>query len=239
MKRMSDKVVVTFADGAGNYRRAMDRMEQSLITTGWDGDFLPFTDYEEIGSPTHKGSPDSVPYAFKAYSIKKAMELGYKYILWCDSVIFATKSVEPIFDHIKKFGYLFFDNPPFTIGEYTSDACLKHWYMNRYEAYKKKMIMACVMGFDVEHAETKRFLELYISAASDGVSYQGSWHNHNGQTSSDPKCKGHRHDQSTASIIIAREGMRIINAQETYFAYTSHKGVLPIANSVGLWSEGI
>lgn len=233
-----NKVIVTFADGAGNYRKAMTRMEQSLIANGWDGDFLPFTDYETIGSPPHKGK-DSVPYAFKAYSIKKAMEIGYENILWMDSVVYATKPVTPLFDHINDHGYLFFDNPPFTIGDYTSDACLRYWYMNRHEAHQKKMIMACVMGFDINQPQAHRFLTLYIMAAKDGVSYHGDWFNTKGQASVDQRCKGHRHDQSVASIIIAREKMKITDAQATYFAYKSHIGVLPIADSVGLWSEGI
>lgn len=237
--KTSDKVIVTFADDAGNYRKAVDRMEQSLITTGWDGDFLPFHDYEEIGSPRHKGSPDAVPYAFKAYSIKKAMDLGYRKILWLDSVIYATYTVNPLFDHIGKHGYLLFNNPPFTIGEYTSDACLRRWNMNRDIAFMLPMTMACVQGFDVGNPTANRFLVLYILAAKDGVSYHGDWHNSKGQVSSDPRCKGTRHDQSVASILAARENMTLTDAQSTYFAYKSHIGVLPIAESVGLWSEGI
>jgi len=237
--RQSDKVIVTFADEAGNYRKAMDRMEQSLVLTGWDGDFLPFTSYEEIGSPKHKGSADAVPYAFKSHSIRTAMDMGYKKILWMDSVLYATKTVQPLFDHIDKHGYLFFDNPPFTIAEYTSDACLRYWHMHREEASTHRMIMACCMAFDVDNPQTHRFLTLYINAAKDGVSYHGDWFNSKGQVSSDPNCKGHRHDQSVASILLAREGMTITDAQATYFAYTSHKGHIPIAESVGLWSEGL
>ena len=101
---MSKQVVVSFADKAGSYQRAMKRLEDSLQQTGFDGQFLGYTDYAEIGSPTHKGDANSVPYAFKAFSIKKAMESGADLLLWCDSPVYATKSIQPIFDHINEHG---------------------------------------------------------------------------------------------------------------------------------------
>ena len=232
------KTVVSFADGVGHYAKALMRLELSLKQVGFDGRFKGINDYGHIGSPLHKG-PNSVPYAFKALSIKKAIEEGATQILWCDSVVYATKSIDPIFDHIKKHGYLFFDNVGFSIGDYTSDACLAKFNMSREEAFKSKMIMACVMGFDINHPDTKVFLESYINAATDGVSYLGDWTNENLQVSQDMRCQGHRHDQSVASIIIKKREMEIINAQKTYFAYASHKGILNIADTVCLWSQGI
>jgi hypothetical protein len=34
-------------------------------------------------------------------------------------------------------------------------------------------------------------------------------------------------------------GLTLTNAQNTHFAYASHKGIVPISESVCLWSEGI
>lgn len=235
------KCVVSFADGAGYYAKALMRLELSLKQVGFDGYFKGINDYGHIGSPLHRapGSVPTVPYAFKAYSIKKAMDEGARYILWCDSVIYATKSIAPVFDHIAKHGYLFFDNIGFSIGDYTSDACLEKFGMTRDEAFQSKMIMACVMGFDVYHPIAKAFLERYIAAASDGVSYLGDWTNQNLQVSNDMRVKGHRHDQSVASILIKQGGLTITRAQDTFFAYASHKGIVPISDTVCLWSEGI
>lgn len=233
------KIVVSFADGAGNYAKAMMRLELSLKQTGFDGEFKGYNDYGHIGSPFHKGNKNAVPYAFKAYAIKKAMEVvGARYILWCDSVVYATKSIEPVFDHIKEHGYLLFDNIGYSIGDYTSDACLEKWGMSREESFKEKMLMACLMGFDMENEKAKEFLDKYIAAASDGVSYIGDWFNNDLQVSNDLRVQGHRHDQSTAAIIANQLNMKITNAQSSFFAYTSHKGILPIADSVCLWSGG-
>ena len=236
------KYVVSFADGVGHYAKAMMRLELSLRQVGFGGEterFKGVNDYAHIGSPFHKGAPTAVPYAFKALSIKKAMEDGARYILWCDSVVYATKSIAPVWKHIEEHGYLLFDNIGFSIGDYTSDACLAHWGMTREEAFESKMLMACVMGFDTEHQDTKVFLQRYIHAATDGVSYPGDWHNNNLQVSNDMRVKGHRHDQSVASIIAKQMRLNITNAQQTYFAYAQHKGIVPIADGVCLWSEGI
>jgi hypothetical protein len=235
------QTVVSFADGVGQYAKALMRLELSLKQVGFDGKFKGINDYGHIDSPHHKGSPDAVPYAFKALSIKKAAEeQDWKgQLLWCDSVVYATKSITPIFEHIKKHGYLFFDNLGFSIGDYTSDACLNNFGMSREESFNSKMLMACVMGFDLDNPIAKQFLDKYIGAALDGVSYPGDWVNNNLQVSNDMRCKGHRHDQSVASIIVKQMNLEITNAQQTYFAYASHKGLVPICDNVCLWSEGI
>jgi len=238
---MSNKVVVSFADGVGNYAKAMMRLEQSMRAVHFDGTAKMINDYEHIGSPLHKApaSFNPVPYAFKPCSIRKAFEEGADLVLWCDSVVYATKSINPIFDHIDRHGYLLFDNIGFTIGDYTSDACLLKHGMCRNEAFTKPMVMACVMGFKRGNPESEAFLKYYIDAAFDGVSYLGDWTNQDLQVSNDMRVKGHRHDQSVASIIASQLGMDLTRAQDTYFAYTSHKGIVPIADSVCLWSEGI
>lgn len=235
-------MVVSFADGAGYYAKAMMRLELSLKQVGFGGEYEIFkgiNDYAHIGSPFHKGAPSAVPYAFKAFSIKKAMEEGADYILWCDSVVYATKSIAPIFQHIANHGYLFFDNIGYTIGDYTSDACLSKWGMSREEAFNSPMIMACCMGFDIRHPQANEFLSKYIEAASDGVSYHGDWTNENLQSSQDMRVKGTRHDQSVASILIKKMNLDLMVAQNTFFAYEEHKGKIPISKSVCMWSGGI
>ena len=229
------KCVVSFANGPGHYLTAMKRLEKSFKDVGFDGDCLMFSSYEEIGSPTHQ----EVPYAFKAYSIKKAIELDYDLILWADSVVHASKSVAPVFDHIEKYGYLFFDNIGWTIGDYTSDACLKKMGMTREKAFETPMIMAACMGFNLNALRTSIFLNHYIGAADDGISYHGDWNNNKGQVSKDPRVRGTRHDQSVASILIAQMGLTLTTGHETYFAYVDHKKVLPVSETVCLWSGGL
>lgn len=232
------KTVITFADDAGSYKKGVERMRESIRKHSPMTGITSYHDYDYIGSPSHKGE-GSVPYAFKAYTMRKAMREIGGVLLWCDSCIYATQSLAPVFDHIKKHGYLFFDNAGFTLGEYTSDACLNKFGITREESFDYKILMACCYGVDITNKIGLEVMLRYIHAAGDGVSYQGDWFNDNGQVSSDSRCKGHRHDQSAMSCIVKQMGLDITNAQETFFAYKSHIGVLPIADSVCLWSEGI
>lgn len=238
---MSQQTVVSFADGVGHYAKAMMRLELSLKQVGFNGTIKLINDYGHIGSPHHKNSPGSIPYAFKALSIKKAMEEQNNtgLLLWCDSVVYATKDIQPVFDHIKEHGYLFFDNISYSIGDYTSDKCIEHFGISREASFKMPMIMAACMGFDLDNPLTWEFLRQYIDAALDGITYPGDWHNNDLQVSNDMRVRGHRHDQSVASCLINNMGLKITNAQSTFFAYTEHKGILKVSDSVCLWSAGI
>jgi hypothetical protein len=228
------KTVVSFADGVGNYMKAMNRLELSL-QGNFDGTFKGVNDYGHIASVQHK----EVPYQFKAKSIYKAMEDGGELILWCDSVVYAKQSIEPVFDHIKEYGYLFFDNIGFTVGDYTSDACLAHFGVTREEAFKMPMIMACVMGLNIHNSTTQEFIRQYVAASEDGLTYPGAWSNKNAEVSYDLRVQGHRHDQSVASILIHKLGMEILKGNETFFMYQEHLKVMHKADSVCLFSQGI
>jgi hypothetical protein len=245
---MKKTVILNFANNVGRYVQMQNRLKQSLERVGFDGDVLTWNHEEHIsgGCPYHKSDDLNlhaqgrvVPYAFKAFAIQKAIELKYENIIWMDSAVYASKDITPVINQIEKDGYIFFDNVGFSVGDYTSDKCLNKFGWSRDKAFQKKMIMACVMGISTKSPEAMEFFKRYYDSALDGVSYPGSWHNTNGEVSEDLRVQGHRHDQSVASIIIDDLGLKITNAQETYFAYSSHKGILNIADSVCLWSQGI
>lgn len=243
-----DTIILCFANNVGRYLQMQQRLIQSLEKVGYNGDVGMFNHEEHIkhDCPYHKSDNKDlhaqgkvVPYGFKAWAIMEAMKKGYKTIIWMDSAIYATKDLTPFIDYINENGYAFFDNVGFSIGDYTSDACLKQFGWDRQKAFDNKMIMACLMGFNTESPEARAFIQRYFEAANDGVSFSGAWSNENGDVSSDLRVKGHRHDQSVASILIADMKLKILTAQKTFFAYTSHKGILEIADTVSMWSEGI
>jgi aromatic ring-cleaving dioxygenase len=218
------KCVVSFADKAGSYQAKMKRLEQSL-KGNFDGDFLGFTDYKEIGCEPHS----VIPYKFKPYAIQKAIDLGYEQILWCDSPIVAIKSIQPVFDHIEKHSYVFFDNIGHPLGKWTNQKALDHFKVTREEAMNVKMIMACCMGFDMsfnpeKYVNIMPYLFYAYKSMADSL-YHGSWDNH-------------RHDQTVMSFLLHVNKFNILTGQDTFFAYEQHYGVLPIANSVCLVSKG-
>lgn len=225
------KCVVSFADSVGAYQKRMHRLERSL-QENFDGDFLGFTSYAEIGSPTHS----DVPYAFKPYAIQKARDMGYELILWCDSPVYAIKPIQPIFDYIFQTNYLLFDNIGYSLGDYSSDKQLDYFGITRQEAWDAKQVMACVMGFDFQEPETQELFKIYKDVARE--LYPGEWDNDDLTESKDARVRGSRHDQSVISCIAHKRNLRITNAQQTFFCYLEHKKVLPIAPTVCMYSAG-
>lgn len=233
------KVIVSFADEAGKYREGLKRLEQSLDKVGFDGIFKGYTSFEEIGSPPHKG-PGSVPYAFKAHAVDTAyQEHGQALYLWLDSPIYATGSLDGIFEHIDDEGYIFFDNIGHNLGTWTSDACLNEFGISRGRSFGIHITMACAYGFSTDCIAAMGLMQEYIDAANDGISYPGDWHNDRLQVSKNHLVRGHRHDQSVQSALIWKYGMNLTLAQSSFFAYKEHIGQMPIAQTVCLWSAGI
>lgn len=221
------KAVVSFADGAGDYRKKLQRLEQSL-KGNFDGDFLGFTDYKQMGSPKHS----EIPYAFKPYAIQKAIDLGYDQILWCDSPIVAKQSIQPVFDHIAKHGYLFFDNIGHSLGTWCNDRTLKHFGIDREDSFSIKQIMACAMGFNTGY---DRVCDMFKDYKNVDL-YRGKWHNNDRTESNDIRVRGHRHDQAVMSAVLHKHKAQVLKGQDTFFAYENHRGVVPISDSVCLYS---
>jgi hypothetical protein len=237
------KCIVSFADEAGAYQKRMQRLKESL-DGNYDGDFLGITSYQDINCEHHR----VIPYKFKPYAIQKAIDLGYELILWCDSPVYAVKPLNDLFDHIEKNGYVFFDNIGYSLGDYTNDSTLNHFNITRQESWNIKMIMACVMGFNFSKTypcadgqnRCLSNIDLVFNQYKEvsDLLYKGQWNNDHQTESKDMRVKGHRHDQSVMSAIIHSNNLDVIKGQDTFFAYDEHRRVMPIADSVCLFSAG-
>lgn len=223
------KCVVSFADKTGSYQKKLQRLEQSL-KGNFDGDFLGFTSYQDINCEPHS----EIPYKFKPMAIESARIMGYDLVLWADSPVYAKQSIEPVFQYLMEWKYLFFDNIGFSLGDYTNDKTLAYFHITRAESWRIKMIMACVMGFNFSNNDVCGFFKRYKDVA-DSL-YPGEWNNIGATESKDLRCRGHRHDQSVMSAIIHHQGLKVTKGQDTFFAYETHRQVMSIADSVCLYS---
>lgn len=208
------RAVVSFADTPA-YQDKMKRLKESLKGRNAGADFIGFTNVNQIGAKPHS----EIPYAFKPYAIQKAVNMGYDSILWCDSPIIAVKDLEPVFQHIERESYLFFDNIGHPLGRWTNDKALKHFEMSREQAMLTKMIMACCMGFTFQKVSSTTVTQrpLFFNEYHDLANelYPGSWDDH-------------RHDQTVMSFLIDKYGLEILNGQQTFFMYEAHRFAVPI-----------
>lgn len=206
------KCVINWAKGAW-YPEGQARLVKSLRKVGFSGDILTFTEESEVGCPPH----NQVPYAFKPYAINFAVSKGYELILWCDASCWAIKPVDGMFEEIEKNNYMFFHNC--SCGPYSSDASLASFGISREESFNIPMLMGICMGFNMKSEVCQEFQRRWFEKANDGVTFPGSWYNHNKEVSADPRVMGHRHDQTAASLIAHQLDMKFIVPHHTYFQY--------------------
>ena len=244
---MPKSCIINFAKGAW-YPRGQDRLFRSLIDVQFFkvGDALIYKNESELKCPPH----EKIPYGFKIAAFNHAADLGYKIILWCDAAAWAIKPLEPVFEHIEREGHIFFQSG-FYCSQWTSDNCLVQMEVTRDQAEKMPMYMACCMGLNLDNPRSVEFLTRLNKYAWDGISFPGDWRNDHGQVSHDPRCSGHRHDQSVGSIISNQLGMvPHLVGHDTFFAYYNNKAGIPyqygqpndmtgIKDSVVMLSQGM
>jgi hypothetical protein len=205
--------ILNYASGAW-YPNGQARLVKSLNDVG-NSDIPCFVwkDHTQLGCPPHQ----QVPYAFKPYALQHAKDMGYELALWCDASVWAIKNIQPVFDYLSTHSHLFFHNS--CIGRFTSDACLAGFGLSRDDAMNLSGLMGICMGFNLTAPVTQEFLRQWLAKSKDGFSFPGAWKNDQQQVSKDPRCAGHRHDQSVASIIALNLKMELLIAHETFFSY--------------------
>lgn len=186
---------------------------------------------EPSGCPPHS----QVPYAFKGYALKAVADKGYDLLLWCDASILPIRSLEPLWERIERDGY-WMSNNGFTNYEWTADSAYEELFipevMNgcgiselRYLNEQIPHVVATAFGLNVRHPKGRAFLDEYYRLASETKAFCGPWKNSNapGAPPADgricapcgpPDVRGHRHDQTAASVIAWRLGFELTNPPE-------------------------
>ena len=215
--KLPTRCVISLGIGKKSYTNSLKRLEESLFRVGFDGDFVYWDEQVPEGCPSHF----EAPFAFKTYCFNIAKSLGYKQILWMDSTCIALRSLSPIFEDIRKNGYIFFNNNyDQRLGQWISDEALVQNSLSREEAMIVPELPCSVMGLDVTSKLATKFLDQWHLIMGDGVTakgpkdmihdwddYQKIFWNKNNRISNDPRVKGHRCDQPAAGIVAHRLGM--------------------------------
>ena len=227
---MVKSCILNFSNGLG-FQNGQERLRET-INQHSDGSypfhFLFFREYSDIGGPHHL----QLPYAFKFYSIKKALEMGYQNIFWLDSSMVSIKPAEALFRHLDKVGYAITWSE-YNISQWTNDITLKYFNKSREYAEKLRLMYGGCMGFNTSAPKFGKFFEKYQKA----LPYlQGGWHNNDLSQSKDPKCRGHRHDMSIISLIL--NDMNMVDESGTFFEY-KHSDDSPYKEQTCFYAQGM
>lgn len=193
------RCIVSVATGT-HYIRNLERL-QAQITNEWSivwkGSLPP-------RSPKHT----ECPYGFKIYAIEEAVRRGAKTILWMDSSAVVLKPLDPLWDLIERQGYWFSRNYDWNNGQFTSDEALAIMRMQRVEAFHVPQVTAACFGLDMGNPDARTFLNCWKALAALGA-FKGDRGNVTGHVADPTKYQGHRNDQSCASYVAYRLGMKL------------------------------
>lgn len=214
---MIRRAILSVATG-GWYPRGQQRLFDSLQERGEDATRLFWRDQYPPGSPTH----EQAPYAFKPYSFQAARELGFDHAFWLDSSCWMLRRLDPIWNAIENDGY-YFEPDGHVVGEWCSDAALNLLMLDRDETMTMPLIEGKAIGLDLRDSAALAFLNEWTRLADAGA-FNGPWTNENGGASSDPRCRGHRHDISIASPLVASFGLAMQARRHVAFASNGNPG---------------
>jgi hypothetical protein len=222
---MRDRNSIVLSVGVGKwYPQGIARLDRSLDLQWWDGHVMAHwrklaSSQNDLppGSPSH----EAVPYSFKAWALVWARAAGYESALWMDSSAWAVQPINPIFDRIDRDGYIFWRDGN-SLGRWCSDAALAKMKINetlkesRERAFEIPLPYLCSFGLKLTEGPGAEFLDRFIAAACDGVSFIGDWKNDEGQVSKDNRVKGHRHDQSAAAGIVHHMSLKLTDFPDLF-----------------------
>lgn len=182
------EVVISFANERGNYFKALERLRTSLHSF-WRGDFIGFEGEWSIGSPKHVDNP----YAFKIYCFQKALERGYRKILYVDSSVYAVRNIQPVFDRLNRDGYVMQEAGHY-INKWTTQPVIDYFGVTREQLGDSVLYgNAGFLGLDFDTEIAREFFLGWKKSMEDGM-FKGSWDDF-------------RHDMSCGSVIAWKLGM--------------------------------
>ena len=197
--RRARYAVVTFA--SGRYAKNAVPFHNRIKRYSPDIDVIVFSNEAEIGAPPHMYNP----YAFKVYAVESVRDRGYEVVMWCESILGLVRPLETLIPEIEATG-VYLPEDGWKTGMYANDKCLEYFGVTRDRAMEIPAIWACFMGFDFKNPVTHEFMRRWKRASRDGA-FAGRTINHEGSESADPRCRGHRHDQSCAELISYQMGI--------------------------------
>lgn len=162
-----------------------------------------------LGCPPHREQM----YAFKIRAMQRAIEAGFRYILWMDATFQPLSSIEPLWSVIRERGWYVAPQGHATLGEWASDFLLFHFGITRDSAMKIPLVYSGLVGLDMGNEMGKTIWSDWVASQVAGT-WNGAHYNEpgaslrpfglktKGQVSEDPRVSGHRHDEAALSAIL-------------------------------------
>lgn len=212
MDLINHRVCIISAGINNHYPVGVDRLERSLIFEGFAGDMMFWKDYPE-GCPEHGGEGQ---YNFKVHCFEQAFKQGFTVVLWADSSMWVVKNPMEIFDYINEHGLYFFKSG-YSLAETATDNLCNYAGVQRNDLVEVSEFATGLVGINIENPNGKEFFENWKKYMQDGM-FAGN-RNHDTNDSPDPRFKFSRQDQSVASMVLHKMGIKTAGEDKDWIAY--------------------
>lgn len=194
--------------------------------------------------PAKWRSHKDFPYSFKGFALRDCAEKA-DLLLWADASILPIRSLDPIWERIEREGY-WMSNNGYSNYTWTADSAYPDlfpalnaagWSLTGVEQPPGALaratnrgiphVVATSFGLNMRHPKGRAFLDEYFRLASETTAFCGPWWNKNSPEDGHklgaaacgpPDVRGHRHDQTAASVIAWWLGFELTEPPE-YLAY--------------------
>lgn len=207
--------------------------------------------------PANWPDPRKKPYSFKAFALHEAAKTC-DLVLWLDSSIVPIGVLNDVWAQIERDGYFLVDGGYGDNYTWTADSAYADLFpgmaIDTARKYNRQIpqIVAGIIGLDVRSKIGSKFLNEYYRLAKDTNAFCGPWANSNckerpqyGQGSSyttepcgPPDVKGHRHDQSAASVIAYFLDMKPTKYPKPYSYNSPGEGTVLLHDGAGVVAFG-
>lgn len=198
----------------GHYTAGVDRLERSLFFEGWGGGMRFWRDYPQ-GCSSHNAEGQ---YNFKVHCFEEIFNSGVKVALWCDASLWAVKNPMEIFDYVNDNGLYFFKSG-YLLAETATDKLCDFAGVPRQELIDNQVseFATGLVGINIENPNGKEFFKEWKRYMQYGM-FGGS-RLHNLDDSAHPMFKFSRQDQSAASMILYKMGIKTAGEDKDWQAY--------------------
>ena len=213
MDLTQNKPIIISAGIGGHYVAGIDRLERSLYYEGWAGDMKFWRNEYPFGCPEHAGDGQ---YNFKPFCFRDVFEHGRKVCVWADASFFCVRNPMPLFDYVNEFGLYFFKSG-YSLAETATDKLLQYANVSREELYDISEFATGLIGINIDNPNGKEFFTKWEEYRAAGMFGGNRVHDLN--DSSHPSFKFSRQDQSAASMILYKMGIKTAGEDKDFQAY--------------------
>jgi len=168
---------------------------------------------------------DYTAYSAKPFALAEAMRSGADIAILLDAAFYPIRPIHPLVDHIARNGYYLCDNGN-KVGEWCSDRAAGRMGICRDELMEMTEVSSYCVGLSFADGRCHELLHRWCGFAHDRLIIAGphsglhqSDARNRGFVSSDPRVRGHRHDQTALSVIANQMGMTNFSQRPLFTAY--------------------